>query len=198
MFGKEKGKGTPGADKGAKKEAEAATPDMAAPPLKPFSKSRSHAPSKPSSTPFRPEIPRRVTEIPGGPGRTDRVLSLDDEANRLTVGRNIRLTGEITSCEKLVVEGQVEASLTDAHTIVIAPHGHFKGNASVAEADISGRFEGTLVAQDKLTIRKDGCVDGSVRYGKIVIEAGGKISGDMASLDSDEYSDSGNSGPTNK
>ena len=82
-----------------------------------------------------------------------------------------------------MVEGQGEAALSDAHTIVISANGYFKGNATVAEADISGRFEGTLVANEKLTIRKDGSVDGSIRYGKIVIESGGKISGDMASLD---------------
>jgi cytoskeletal protein CcmA (bactofilin family) len=182
MFGKDKDEKSTA----AKGDGGDAAPEMAAPPLKPFAKSASHGPSKPLGAPFRPEIPRRVTEIPGGPKRNDRVLALDDEANRLTVGRNIRLSGDITSCEKLVVEGQVEAALTDAHTIVISPHGYFKGNATVAEADISGRFEGTLVAREKLTIRKEGSVDGSIRYGKIVIEAGGKIFGDMASLDSDQ------------
>ncbi|MEE2760054.1 MAG: polymer-forming cytoskeletal protein [Pseudomonadota bacterium] len=180
MFGKDKDE-TP---ETGKDESGQAASEMTAPPLKPFAKSGNHGPSKPLSAPFRPEIPRRVTEIPGGPKRNDRVLGLDDEANRLTVGRNIRLSGEITACEKLVVEGQVEAALSDAHTIVISGNGYFKGNATVAEADISGRFEGTLVANEKLTIRKDGSVDGPIRYGKIVIESGGKISGDMASLDS--------------
>ena len=182
MFGKDKNEKSTAAqgDRGD------AASEMAAPPLKPFAKSVNHGPSKPLGTPFRPEIPRRVTEIPGGPKRNDRVLALDDEANRLTIGRNIRLSGDITACEKLVVEGQVEAALSDAHTIVISPHGYFKGNATVTEADISGRFEGTLVAREKLTIRKEGSVDGSIRYGKIVIESGGKISGDMASLDSDQ------------
>jgi len=155
---------------------------MEAPPLKPFSKKGTHTSGKPSGQPFRPEIPRRVAEIPGGPRRGDHRLSLDDEANRLTVGRNIFLNGEITACEKLVVEGRVEASLSDAHVIEVAPTGYFKGNAEVEEADISGYFEGTLVAKDVLTIRKDGKVSGSVRYGKIVIESGGEISGDMASL----------------
>lgn len=156
--------------------------NMEAPPLKPFSKKGSHGPAKPSGAPFRPEIPRRVADIPGGPRRGEHRLGLDDDANRLTVGRNICLNGEITACEKLVVEGRVEASLTDAHVIEVAASGYFKGNADVEEADISGYFEGTLVAKDKLTIRKDGRVSGSVRYGKIVIEAGGEISGDMAAL----------------
>ena len=184
MFGKNKDKdgedipraGNPAAE-GQNRE------DISAPPLKPFSKKGSHGPNKNSGAPFRPEIPRRVMEIPGGPKRSEHMLSLDDEANRLTVGRNICLNGEITSCEKLVVDGRVEATLTDAHTIQVSPSGYFKGNADVMEAEISGKFEGTLIAKDLLTIHKDGKIDGSVRYGRIVIEAGGQISGDMASLD---------------
>ena len=156
------------------------SPNIEAPPLKPFSRKGSHAaaPSKPSSN-FRPEVPRRVVEIPGSPRRG----GVDDDANKLTVGRNIHLRGEITSCEKLVVEGRVEASITAARIIEIAPSGYFKGDADVREADISGHFEGTLTAHEKLVIRKGGRVTGSVRYGRIVIESGGEISGDMASLE---------------
>jgi cytoskeletal protein CcmA (bactofilin family) len=166
------------------KDNEGAKPeDLTAPPLKPFSKKASGVPSKPSTTPFRPDIPRRVVDIPGAQRRSSQVLALDDDANRLTVGRNICLSGEITSCQKLVVEGQVEATLGDAQVIEIAPGGYFRGNADVEEADISGRFEGSLIARQKLTIRKGGRIDGSVRYGRIVIESGGEVSGDMSALD---------------
>jgi cytoskeletal protein CcmA (bactofilin family) len=169
---------------GKDKENEGAKPEeLTTPPLGPFSKKASAPPSKPTSTPFRPDIPRRVVDIPGAQRRSAQVLALDDEANRLTVGRNICLSGEITSCQKLVVEGQVEATLGDAQVIEIAPSGFFRGNAEVEEADISGRFEGTLVARQKLTIRKGGRIDGSVRYGRIIIESGGEISGDMSALE---------------
>ena len=70
--------------------------------------------------------------------------------------------------------------------IDVMPTGYYRGSASVQEADISGYFEGTLVATDILTVRKDGRVSGSVRYGKIIIESGGEISGDMASLEEAE------------
>ncbi len=195
MFGKNKDKNADNPSSGNAAAGAAASPadnqpdkNISAPPLKPFSKKGTHAPAKSTGTPFRGEIPRRVTEIPGGPKRSEHMLALDDEANRLTVGRNICLNGEITACEKLVVDGRVEATLTDAHAIEVSPTGYFKGNADVMEAEISGKFEGTLVAKDLLTIHKDGKVDGSVRYGRIVIEAGGEISGDMASLDEAEDS----------
>ena len=173
-------------DKDDKETPNADTGDasgMEAPPLKPFSKKGTHSTGKPSGKLFRPEIPRRVAEIPGVSRRGDHRLSLEDDANRLTVGRNICLNGEITACEKLVVEGRVEAVLAEARMIEVMPTGFYKGSANVQEADISGYFEGSLVATDILTIRKDGRISGSVRYGKIVIESGGEISGDMASLE---------------
>jgi cytoskeletal protein CcmA (bactofilin family) len=177
MFGKDKDNDIAGGPKGPEQN------DMAAPPLKPFSRKATTPNPKPAAQPFRADIPRRVVDIPGAQRRPDRMLALDDEANRLTVGRNICLSGEITACQKLVVEGQVEAQLTDAQVIEVAPTGYFRGNAEVDEADISGRFEGTLVARQKLTIRKGGRIDGTVRYGRIVIESGGEISGEMSALD---------------
>lgn len=177
MFGKDKENETAGGQKPPEQN------DMAAPPLKPFSRKAATTGPKPAAQPFRAEIPRRVVDSPVAQRRPDRMLSLDDEANRLTVGRNICITGEITACQKLVVEGQVEAQLTDAQVIEVAPTGYFRGNAEVDEADISGRFEGTLVARQKLTIRKGGRIDGTVRYGRIVIESGGEISGEMSALD---------------
>lgn len=158
--------------------------DIAAPPLKPFSRKGSHGPSKPpTATSFQPEVPRRVSDIPGSPvRRTERSLGGDTDGRRLVVGRDIRLTGEITACDKLVVEGHVEVALPGAGIIEIAPSGFFKGKAEVQEADISGRFEGDLIANDRLIVRAGGRVSGAIRYGTIVIESGGEISGDMQTI----------------
>jgi len=166
--------------------------DMAAPPLKPFSRKGSHVPSKPpTATSFQPETPRRIPDIPGGPARrTERSLGPDSESRRLVVGRDIRLTGEITTCDKLVVEGHVEVALPGAGIIEIAPSGFFKGKAEVQEADISGRFEGDLIAHDRLIVRAGGRIAGTIRYGSIVIESGGEISGDMQTIDRNEEADS--------
>ena len=161
-------------------DGEARPEDMDAPPLKPFSKKGS--PAKPSpAIAFRAEIPRRVVDIPGSPGR-DRGQRGESDSRKLTVGREIRLNGKITSCDKLVVEGEVEASLTDARIIEVAPSGVFKGDAQVDEADISGRFEGELVAREMLIVRTGGRISGSIRYGRMVIESGGEISGEMQTL----------------
>lgn len=155
-----------------------------APPLKPFSRKGTHTPARPPvRSTFHPDIPRRDSEVPSAPIRAERIRPTDTESRKLTVGREICLKGEITACDKLIVEGNVEVALSNARAIEVAPSGYFKGNAEVDEADISGQFEGELIARDKLTVRSSGKVSGAIRYGRIVIESGGQISGDMKALE---------------
>ena len=189
MFGKKKdatnADGTKSAD-----DDEIKAEDMAsAPPLKPFSRKGSHAPAKPpTATSFQPEIQRHKPKPPGSPvrrpNRARGPLDNESDANRLVVGRDIRLSGEITACDKLVVEGSVEAVLSNARVIEVAPTGHFTGTAEVDEADISGHYNGDLIAREKLIVRAGGHVKGKVSYGRIVIESGGEVSGDMQTLES--------------
>ncbi len=186
MFRRIKDAGTAGADnkEGRGPDSES---DISAPPLKPFSKKGSHAPSKPpgKTASFRPEIPRRTADIPNMPRRMEHGRSGDAESRKLIVGREIRLSGKITACDKLVVEGEVEISLSDARVIEVSPSGYFKGSADVEEAYISGRYEGELTARDRLTVKAGGRISGIIRYGRIVIESGGEISGDTQALAQD-------------
>ena len=98
---------------------------------------------------------------------------------KLTVGPNIKLKGvEITDCDTLVVEGTVEATM-DSRVIQIAEQGAFRGAAEIDIAEIRGEFSGTLTARHKLVIHGTGKVSGKVRYGKLVIEEGGQLSGEV-------------------
>jgi len=101
--------------------------------------------------------------------------------SRLTVGPNIKLKGvEITDCDTLVVEGSVEATM-DSRVIEISERGAFKGSAEIDIAEIRGLFDGNLTVRQKLTIFSTGKVTGRIRYGKVVIEEGGRLSGEIES-----------------
>jgi cytoskeletal protein CcmA (bactofilin family) len=160
---------------------------LTAPPLKPFSRKGSHVSSKPPTS-YQPDVSRRIPDIAGvTPRRMERNINVNDGDNkRLVVGRDIRLSGEISECDKLVVEGHIEASLPGARIIEVSSTGFFKGNADVEEADISGHYEGELIARDRLVVRASGRISGTIRYGRIVIESGGEISGDMQALNGTE------------
>ena len=100
--------------------------------------------------------------------------------SKLTVGPNIKLKGvEITDCDTLVVEGLVEATM-DSRVIQISEQGAFKGSADIDIAEIRGLFDGNLTVRDKLVIHATGKVTGKIRYGKIVIEEGGQLSGEIS------------------
>lgn len=129
---------------------------------------------------FRPEIARRVPDLPGA----SRSAGDDNEdAKKLIVGREIELNGEITTCDTLVVEGRVTASLGRCRRIEIAESGAFKGAAEIDEAEISGLFEGDLKVRGKLLLRASGRIKGDVRYGRLEIESGGEIVGNLATID---------------
>jgi len=108
------------------------------------------------------------------------------EAKNLIVGRGIQLNGQISACDRLVVEGTVEADLNDAEAIDVTESGLFRGTASIQEADISGRFEGNLIVKRRLTLRASGRIEGNVQYAALVVEEGGQIRGQMDVLSSVE------------
>ena len=96
---------------------------------------------------------------------------------KLVVGRGIVFSGEIKSCDCLVVEGTVKANIAGCRDIYIADGGLFTGSASVENAEIRGRFEGDLTVSGRLLIHASGKIAAEVNYNQIEIERGGEISG---------------------
>jgi cytoskeletal protein CcmA (bactofilin family) len=110
---------------------------------------------------------------------TPAAVGANEMRSKLTVGPNIKLKGvEITDCDTLVVEGRVEASI-DSRVIQISEKGAFIGNAEFDIAEIRGEFDGELTVRQKLVVYSSGRVTGKIRYGKLVIEEGGQVSGDI-------------------
>lgn len=122
----------------------------------------------------------------------------DQNAATLTVGRNIKLKGvEITDCDTLVVEGQVEATMK-SRVVQITDSGSFKGSVEVKIAEVHGEFDGDLTATDKLVIFSTGKVTGQIKYGKIIIEEGGELAGDIQSTATSKDSASKSGSSTSK
>ena len=124
---------------------------------------------------FSPQIPRRVADIPN-PAAV-RGASSEADGRTLMVGKQIRMKGEIAGCERLVIEGQVDATLSEVKTIEVVAGGHFKGAAEVDTAVIAGTYEGSLKVNGHLDIASTGAIKGSVSYKTIMVANGGKLEG---------------------
>lgn len=133
----------------------------------------------PAAEPAKPDL--RFAEVSKQP-QQPQARPDEPPGSRLIVGPDIKLKGvEITDCDTLVVEGRVEASM-DSRVIQIAENGVFSGTVSIDVAEIRGRFEGSLTARKQLVIYSSGRVSGQIRYGKIRIEEGGELSGEISTL----------------
>ncbi len=127
-----------------------------------------------------PAVSRRSVEPSShSPSRRPGDRGSDNAERKLTVGRGLSLSGEITACDVLVVEGSMEAKLPDGKLLEIAESGQFRGSAEVENADIAGRYDGQLIVHGRLTVRGTGKISGIIKYGELEVSAGGQIIGEM-------------------
>lgn len=161
------------------------------------------SPKKPDATP-ESNAPRAL-DIPGGnayqrpgqppvravapgnfpgsyPGYNAQPNAMSQNERRLIIGRGITMSGEIESCDHLIVEGTVEASLKGAALLDIAESGVFYGTVEIGEATVAGRFEGDLKVNGRLTIRSGGAITGSISYKELEVEAGAIIDGRLSPI----------------
>jgi cytoskeletal protein CcmA (bactofilin family) len=155
--------------------------------------------AEPLTTPFTPPL---VVEMPGtgGPSGSDPsppassiqqtappIAPRDYEVDvrTLIVGPEVSLSGELSFCDRLLVEGTVHAKIEGCENLMIAETGEFGGYASAENVDVRGRFEGDLVARKRLLIRSTGQVSGRITYQEIEMEGGAQISGQIHALGND-------------
>jgi cytoskeletal protein CcmA (bactofilin family) len=156
-------------------------------PPSPYGRMQEALGHPPAAETPKPEAPKPEASKPEPPradpaGSAKPADKAEESVSRLIVGPDIKLKGaEITDCNTLVVEGRVEAAM-ESRVLQIAEIGEFVGKAIVDAAEIRGRFDGELTVRKQLVIRATGRVSGKIRYGKLSIEEGGELAGDIGAL----------------
>lgn len=130
--------------------------------------------SRPNVSPLKQaDFSRRILDIPG----TRPADSTSVGEKTLTVGREITLSGQISECDHLIVEGNVQANLDRATSLSISAGGEFRGTVDVQEAHIHGLFEGDLTAHRKVSISSTGRLIGSLKTAALSVEEGAYLKG---------------------
>jgi tetratricopeptide (TPR) repeat protein len=116
----------------------------------------------------------------------EETASCSEPANQperhLLIAAGISFRGEIAGCDRLVIDGVVEGEIKRCRHIAVSDGARFKGIAVTVEADIAGACAGSLTVEEKLFIAHSARVFGSVRYGRLAIEEGGELDGDIRRL----------------
>ena len=96
------------------------------------------------------------------------------------IGSTVKILGEIISDENLVIEGEVEGTVTlDDHEVTIGPSGRIHANITAKVVKIDGLVDGDISGREKVVISKSGNVRGNIMAPRVILEDGGQFKGSI-------------------
>ena len=101
------------------------------------------------------------------------------EVKTAVIGPNIRIQGELSGDEDLVVEGRVEGKISVSKGLRIGPQAQVNAEVKAHHVVIAGRVVGNVVAAEKVEILPSGILEGNIRSPKIAIAEGAQFKGSV-------------------
>lgn len=111
--------------------------------------------------------------------RTESRRSSDTvSAQRAIIGPSITIKGEVSGDEDLLIQGQVEGSVTlELHSVTVGQDGRVKANITARVVTVEGNVEGDLLAQEQIILRRSARVMGDITAPRVVLEDGASFKG---------------------
>jgi cytoskeletal protein CcmA (bactofilin family) len=134
------------------------------------------ASAPPAATVNVPEIKKEPTPVSSTPFRTPE----SDSRNTATIGKSVRIVGQIFTKEDLYVDGDVEGTIeSQENKVTIGPNGRVQASIRAREVIILGQVQGNVETSDKVDIRKDAKLVGDITTSRISIEDGALFKGSI-------------------
>ena len=133
-------------------------------------------PAPQAQAPTQPK--KEATAVSGIPvGRMEMDSKVGGTA---TIGKAVKIVGQIHSKEDLFVDGDLEGTVEALeHKLTIGPNGTLHATVKAREVVVLGTIQGNVEAADKMEIRKDARLVGDIRTARIVIEDGAYFKGSI-------------------
>ncbi len=105
------------------------------------------------------------------------------------VSAGLRIKGEISGNENMLVEGLVEGpiQLGDG-MLTVGATGKITADVVAREVIVYGKVEGNLAAEDRIEIKKEGSMIGDLTTARIIIEDGAHLKGSIEIVSRDKSS----------
>jgi cytoskeletal protein CcmA (bactofilin family) len=107
----------------------------------------------------------------------------DSDASRggsASIGKAVRIVGQIYSKEDLFVDGDLEGTVEALeHKLTIGPNGTTRATVKAREVVVLGTIQGNVEAAEKIEIRKDAKLVGDIKTARIIIEDGAFFKGSI-------------------
>lgn len=97
---------------------------------------------------------------------------------------------EITVAHDIRIDGGFDGKLLSKARVLAGETANIKGEVTCLNFDVWGNFEGTVYVKDTICLKSGCTVKGSINAGKIVVELGAKITGDIKMIEDAEFAKS--------
>jgi len=152
-----------------------------------WNKKRDEEPPRPSYTPPTPPAPSAPAAKPIETRKETPVSSMpparfepEVKGSSATIGKAVKVVGQIFSREDLFVDGEVEGTVEALeHKLTVGPNGSVKAAIKAREVVALGSVQGNVEATEKIEIRKDAKLVGDIRTARIIIEDGAYFKGSI-------------------
>ncbi len=93
------------------------------------------------------------------------------EGASAVIGKSVQIRGEVKGSEDLVVEGQVEGTITLTESrLTIGQHANVTANVSARDVILLGRLHGNVQATGRVELRQGCDLVGDIAAGRLSIE----------------------------
>ena len=97
-----------------------------------------------------------------------------------TIGKSVKIIGQIFTKEDLYVDGDVEGTIESLENkVTVGPNGRVQAGIKAREVIILGQVQGNVETSDKVDIRKDAKLVGDITTARISIEDGAIFKGSI-------------------
>ena len=129
---------------------------------------------KKDETPRRPSPHSSARPDPAPTERTPRA----PVAEPAVIGRKIKLKGEITGEEDLIIEGRVDGSVElRSHSVTVGQEGNVKASISGRTIKVKGKVQGNLAAEEQIVLLSSATVEGDLVAPRVIMEDGASFRG---------------------
>ena len=134
----------------------------------------------------KPDTPQAAapepTNFPTNKKSTDAMRPLDAKADRATgwLGSSLRVKGDITGTEDLLIEGSVEGLIQlEGRKLTVGTKAKLTADINARDVVVYGYVKGNVRAKGRIEIKKDGSVVGNLTTAQIMIEDGADFKGSI-------------------
>ncbi len=111
--------------------------------------------------------------------KPDSVKRESTEERSTLLGKSIKVKGNISSDEQILIEGIVEGKINIKHNVIVGKNGKVKADIHAKEIHIKGEVTGNVFANDKVEIFSGGILNGDIVSEKVVLAEGSTFQGNI-------------------